>query len=111
MNEAKIQREILDYLEVNQVLHWRVNASTLVGKSRARRNKSMIGFPDIFGIIPNTNGKAFFVECKDPKGKLSEEQIAFHKKLRNANCLTIVATDLLDVKYFIDSHLREPESA
>lgn len=105
--EAKIQRQILDYLERAQVLHWRLNLSAIHG--RKGNFKGLIGFPDIFGILPNTYGKVFFVEVKAPKGKLSEGQLEFHKRLRNANCLVIVATKLEEVSYFIDSHLRTPE--
>lgn len=105
-SEAQIQKEILDYLSAVRILHWRIPVDSVRTGSGARRKSNLRGFPDILGILPQTNGNVFFVEVKGPKGKLSEDQLAFHKKLRNEDCLVITAKSLEDVRYFIDPHLR-----
>lgn len=109
MLESKIQREILDYLELNRVLHWRIPVDGTRTASGVRRKSTLRGFPDILGILPGSNGKVFFIEVKTPKGKLSEDQTEFHSKLRNANCLCIVATSVQEVRYYIDFHLKHQE--
>lgn len=102
--ESDIQAEILGWLKARNVLVWRMSMGGVKHVGFRARN-SMKGWPDLFGIIPNSPGKMFCVEVKS-ETKLSREQTEMLAKLEAAGCLVIVAKCLEDVTYFMDSHLR-----
>lgn len=53
------------------------------------------GFPDLFGFR-HKDGKMFFIEVKNVKGRLSKEQIEFGKELERYNILYGVARSVED---------------
>lgn len=107
--ESEIQRAILDYLEALQVTHWRCSlGGTMVRKrgSLVFRKNTMTGFPDIAGIIPNSDGRLFVIEVKRPSGRLSPEQEKWRDSLSRRGVLYILARSVEDVKAAL-----QPETA
>ena len=91
MSESDIQREILAYLKVIRMYHWRNNTG--------RRGTVSYGFPgsaDIIGILPT--GHFFGIECKGEHGKQSDKQREFELNINANNGLYILAYSLQDLK-------------
>lgn len=104
ITEQDVQDEIISYLDKMRILYWVIDV-----KRMRPPDRRLSGFPDIHGIIPNTNGKAFYIEVKAPKAKPKPHEVKqreVHSKIRNANGLMIEADCLQDVKYFLDFHLK-----
>lgn len=109
--EAAIQREIMDYLEHNRVLFWRVPVGPVMHGGMRKKNP-LAGMPDIMFHLPGSTGKMGFIEIKRPGSKPRKDQahqLEVHKQLRRANFLVIDATNLQDVRYYLDFHLKAAE--
>lgn len=83
--EIEIQSTIIDYLFLKKHFFIRLNNIPPVqrgadGSMRFRRmpKGSMLGLPDI--MIIGDGGFTTFLEVKDPKGKLSENQVEFKRR-------------------------------
>ena len=96
-SEHDIQKQILDWLKLNHIFHWRNNtgavASSYRWKSRFFRFGA-VGSPDIFVMFGN---RIYGIEVKGPKGKLSPAQEEFRDRFRCAGGVYIVARGLQDV--------------
>jgi len=96
--ESDIQRQILDYLSLKGIFHYRNNTSGIyiqkTGKYRPSHSK---GAPDIVGIVPDGSGRFLGIEIKKPGGKLSPDQIVFLDNIWKAGGIPIVAYSLEDV--------------
>lgn len=102
--ESEIQRDILSWLEAQNITHWRVPLSGVFhntgGKSFFKPN-NMAGHPDIAGLI---NGRYFAIEVKRPKGaKWSPKQHLWRAKLEAAGATYIVATCVEDVAWGLNA--------
>lgn len=95
--EHEIQKQILDWLTIKRIFHWRNNSgamrSVYKGKSRFMRFGA-VGSPDIIAIDA---GYIFGIEVKGPDGKLSENQRAFGEAFERAGGRYIVAYKIEDV--------------
>lgn len=92
--EQDIQREVMDYLERNDILFWRI---ALGGRKGGFGNKHpMRGFPDIAGIIPRGKyrGTMFALEIKTPIGRASDEQEKWICDLRTAGAKATIVTSV-----------------
>lgn len=96
--EAAIQKQILEYLEIRGIFHFRNNTgafpSEYKGKKRFIRFGS-VGSSDILGIYPG--GRFLAIEVKRPGGKLSDHQKHFLEQVQARNGIGIVAHSVDDV--------------
>jgi hypothetical protein len=99
MKESDVQRQILDYLALKRIFHYRQNSGAFAipeTASRARRffRAGTLGAPDIICVI---RGQYVGIEVKAPKGKMSEHQKAFQQALEAAGGRYVLAYSLEDV--------------
>lgn len=97
ISETQIQKQIMDYLISQRILYWRLNTQGIQHFSQGRqffKPNPNRGMADILAIL---NGRAFWIEVKSAKGKLSPEQILFAEKVVQQGCLYIVAKSIDDV--------------
>jgi len=90
MEENKIQKDIMDYLKMNNVFHFRNNTG--------RRGNVSYGFPgsaDIIGLLPN--GLFLSIEVKTETGIQSDKQKEFENNIIKNNGIYILARSLDDV--------------
>jgi hypothetical protein len=107
MNQKILERDVLkaitDYLISRKVLFIRQHLGPVFVANGTMRRNPLKGFPDIQGWFPD--GRAFAIEVKAGKNKLSAEQEVWIDKLKKSNVLTIVAYCLEDVvKAFANVH-------
>lgn len=81
--ETLIQDEIIDYLNQNKILHWRISGSS-----------NMSGFPDLLLCYL---GQFVALEIKTPKGKPTEQQLKVIKDIEKACGKAYVVTSVQDV--------------
>jgi hypothetical protein len=96
--ETIIQRDIIAMLKSNFVFCWRNYMGPVFFAGGAARKNPNKGMPDIAGIIPDSNGRIFFIEVKTEKGKLSDEQTTWMLKLRDKGVIVLIARSVLDVQ-------------
>jgi hypothetical protein len=99
VKESEIQRQILDYLTLRRIFHYRQNSGAFVfpetGTHKRRFFKAgVLGAPDIICVI---KGQYVGIEVKAPKGKQSEHQKAFQQTLEAAGGRYVLAYSLEDV--------------
>jgi hypothetical protein len=97
MKESYVQRQILDYLALKGIFHYRNNSGAMpVGEGPGRRfiRFGTLGSPDIVCVI---NGHFVGIEVKAPKGKWRDSQVEFQKNLEPAGGRYILAYSLDDV--------------
>lgn len=104
-NEAELLTQILKYLKEKGILAFRIPLGPVLHGGIKKKNP-LKGFPDIMGFMPNTKGRAFTIECKIDKAKLSDDQLEMEEKLYKAGVLTITARKLDDVMDYFDDHPR-----
>lgn len=94
--EKATQRAILDYLELSGIFHWRNNTGGFKDTSGHFYRFGAVGSPDIFAVLAPT-GRIVGIEVKDGKGRVTDSQLAFGRKLQSLGGLYIVARSLDDV--------------
>ncbi|TLQ21738.1 VRR-NUC domain-containing protein [Lactobacillus helveticus] len=104
-SEHAIQNEIQIALSKHQCNVFRAN----VGKIRLPDGRFFNtglpnGFPDLVGFRW-TDGKIFFIEVKNAKGRLRPDQIVFHKMLQSHNIIHGVARSVEDALMIADGGL------
>lgn len=101
-SEHAIQNEIQIALSKHKCSVFRAN----VGKIRLPDGRFFStglpsGFPDLFGFRW-TDGKIFFIEVKNAKGKPRADQIVFHKMLQRHGIIHGVARSVEDALLIVD---------
>jgi len=97
MLEKYTQKQILDYLEIKKIFHYRNNSGAMITNNNGRRGFlrfGAVGSPDIICVI---NGIYVGIEVKGDKGKQSENQKTFQENLEKAGGVYILAFSLEDV--------------
>lgn len=85
--ETKIQNDIRLKLTESGYTCFRANVGMFYNKQGSPiRTGLPKGFPDLFGFHKDTN-EIFFIEVKTPSGKENTNQLAFRKKVLEANNL------------------------
>lgn len=80
MKETEIVRACLEYLAVKKIFAWRQNQGVIpTGSGQFRRFAGLRGVSDILGVLPG--GTILCVEVKSEKGRESEYQEEFQKKV------------------------------
>lgn len=105
--EKDIQRLILDYFTVKDIVHTVSNADRVWGaKGGIRQSKVSKGWPDISGVLPVKVGDmlvglSFYCECKTATGSIREEQRETLTRLSKAGAVCVVARNVEDVSWII----------
>lgn len=104
-SEHVIQNEIQIALSKHQCTVFRAN----VGKIRLPDGRLFNtglpnGFPDLFGFRW-ADGKIFFIEVKNAKGRLRPDQIVFHKMLQSHTVIHGIARSVEDALMIVDGGL------
>ncbi len=88
--ETQIQKEIIDYLELNDALVFRLNSG------RAKNNVRLCpsGTPDLLAILPS---RVLWIEVKKDKGTLRDSQVFMHNELTSRGQRVIVCRSLEDL--------------
>ena len=92
-------RQILDYLALKGIFHYRQNSGAFVFPEHGNAKRKFIrvgalGAPDIICVI---KGQYVGIEVKAPKGKQSDHQKAFQQALEAAGGRYVLAYSLEDV--------------
>ena len=90
--ESQIQSKIIEYLELNRFLVFRLNS----GKARHNIRLCPNGTPDLLAI--SRHGSVWWIEVKKPGGKVSTEQWEMINKLKARGHNVIVAYSVMDVQ-------------
>lgn len=98
-SEGEIQRLICDYLAMKGYTFWRQNTNGIYDQRKQQyRKPSKYAVNGVSDIILLTDGKAYFIEVKTPKGEQSDDQALFQEFVERAGCEYILARCLADVQ-------------
>ena len=97
MLEKHIQSQILAYLRLKGVFHWRQNTGAVNIQGKNGNRFVRFGKPGISDIIGIYNGRFLAIEVKTQKGRLSEHQKVFLKDVEDNGGIAIVARSVEDV--------------
>lgn len=103
MTEAELQRAVKHWLDAHRIFYWRMNLGGIVSSGGAFMvRNSLAGFPDLMGIFYNKerHGKAWAIELKTAKGRLSENQKSWIMRLESHGVQVRVCRSLDDVRNF-----------
>ena len=90
MREKDIQNQIRLALNPYAIV-FRINVGTFMSEAGQFISTGVPrGFSDLFGVR-KSDGRAFFIEVKNDRGKLSKHQENFLKQMRKAGAITGVA--------------------
>jgi hypothetical protein len=92
MMESDIQKQILDYLALKRIFHYRNNSGGFVDSQKHFYRFGALGSPDI--VI---NGQYVGIEVKAVKGKQSDHQKEFQRNLERAGGKYVLAFSLENV--------------
>lgn len=107
MTEAELQKAVKHWLDARRIFYWRMALGGIVmdgGKFYVRN--SLSGFPDLMGIFGNkkNHGKAWCIELKTPRGRLSDSQKNWIMRLGGHGVAVSVCRSLDDVRDFFKEH-------
>lgn len=101
-SEHAIQKKIQLELSRHQCTVFRANVGRIhTPDGRFFSTGLPKGFPDLFGFRW-TDGKIFFIEVKDAKGRPRADQVAFHKMLQSHNIVHGIARSVHDALMIVD---------
>ena len=93
--EAKVLRNILEYLRLRRITAWRNNVGRKGGVTFGVK-----GLPDIIG---HYKGRFLGIEVKrEDGGKMTPEQMAFMYEACDDGCLMVMARGVVDVQVMLD---------
>lgn len=100
MREQDIQNSILEFLKYKGIFAWRQGNHSVYDKStktyRAKTRYEINGVSDILGILPS--GQFLAIEVKTDKGRESEDQKSFIRKINASGGIAFVARSIEDVE-------------
>jgi hypothetical protein len=97
LSEHAIQKQILDWLKIKDIFHWRNNSGAMGGTRKGKRwfmRFGAVGSPDIFAVV---DGKIYGIEVKSKGNKMSDNQVIFSIGLQNSGGIYVLAYKLEDV--------------
>lgn len=95
IKEKDIQKQILDYLDIKRIFHYKSNNVGIFRRDTGSYIPSgVLGLPDIICVI---KGIYIGIEVKVPGGKQSDNQKAFQESLEKAGGIYILAYSLDDL--------------
>jgi len=98
-SEKNIQNAILQWLALKKIKAFRINSGMVKTEKGGMVKLAPTGFSDIFGVL--TGGRAFFIEVKTEKGKLTKFQTEFLGDMKKLGAITIVARNIEDCEEII----------
>lgn len=93
--ETDLVRACLEYLAARRIMAWRNNTGAMAATHKGKTRFMRFGAPgsgDIFAILPG--GRFCSIECKAPKGKVSESQFNWMMDVRNSGGRSIVVRSI-----------------
>ena len=95
LSENDIQKQILDYLTLKNIFHWRQNTGGMVKDYETKSGEKKkyfvkFGKAGISDILGCHRGKMFAVEVKRPGGKATDNQKEFQRDLVRAGGIGII---------------------
>lgn len=99
--ESDLQSSIMEWLDIHKVFYWRNNTGAFKTENRFVKF-GYKGSPDIICVY---GGQFVGIECKSPKGKQSENQKEFQKKLEDAGGTYILAYNIDTVIIYFKEQL------
>lgn len=81
MRESAIQAQIIQYLSLKGIFHYRNNSGGFKDANNHFYRFGAVGSPDIICVV---EGRFVGIEVKAPGGKQSDHQISFQKRLEGA---------------------------
>src|SRR5450755_2577576 len=91
MRESAIQAQIIQYLKLKGIFHYRNNSGGFLDANKHFYRFGALGSPDIICVV---DGQFVGIEVKAPGGKQSDHQISFQKRLEAAGGKYILAYSL-----------------
>lgn len=98
--EKATQSACLQLLEAKGIMCWRNNTGAFKGEGGGFYRFGAKGSPDILAILPD-QGKFLGIECKDVRGKLSEDQENFKFSVEMMGGIYLVARSIDDLISFL----------
>ena len=93
-SESEIQKQILEWLEIRHIFHYRQNSGMhKIGKRYIRYGTP--GAPDIIAVI---KGQYVGIEVKDAKNCQSQDQVLFALNLESSGGKYILVRSVEDVE-------------
>jgi hypothetical protein len=101
--EAVMLRQVLDLLHLRGIFAWRNHTTGIWDPTRRRfrANAGLRGVADVLGVLPG--GRFLAVECKGPRGRLTEEQVAFLDNVVKAGGVALVVKDVKELERELDA--------
>lgn len=100
--EADVLKACMHLLTLKGVFHFRNNSGAYSDAKSGRYIRfGKKGSSDILAVYPQT-GQFWAIECKRPKGLLSDDQIIFLKDIRRAGGISTIAESIDDILRFLD---------
>jgi len=90
MNEAQVQRQIVDGL--------RARGYEVIVTHDSKHRPIVQGISDIIAVLSD---RVMFIECKGEDGRVSKEQMDFLSRMRGLGHIAIVACNFDDVARFL----------
>ena len=106
IREDDIEKQIRDFLKValpSEVICFHIPNGSQLGARQVwqMKNAGMVaGIPDRCFLY---RGRAYFIEVKGPRGRLTESQEAMFPKIRECGCPVAVCRSADDVQKALDS--------
>jgi hypothetical protein len=104
MTEKEVQRQILDWLALKGIWHYRVNSGAMVAEYKGKKRFfrfSAKGHPDIVArgkpVGYGFSARVVWIECKSQKGKLSPDQEIWRAEAELHHDVYVVARKLEDI--------------
>lgn len=110
MNEAEIQKSIIEYLTLCGHLVCRMPLGGIRHQKNGRtffKKNPLKGFPDLFFLHADRSGRLFTVEVKTKTGRQTQEQKDWERRLSSFGVKCILARSVEDVKASLSSSYRE----
>lgn len=109
IRERDILRQILDWLKLHRIFHYRQNTGMMLRESRGKTRAVRFGAKGAPDIVCVANGRYIGLEVKRPGENLSEDQIAFCHALVHAGGWYLWVTKLDTVIHFFDEERKDEE--
>lgn len=99
--ESDVMKELVHYLSTRRVFFWRNNSGAYKDEERFVRY-GFKGSPDFLAVFPGDKngqgkGRLWCIEAKKPGGKLSDSQLGFLARAKEAGAVITVAESSFDV--------------
>ena len=104
MLESPIQKQILDYLKLTGIFHWRQNNMGVRRKGKWTKSKNTTkGVADIIAVYPF--GQIVGIEVKSTDGVQSPDQKKFQAGLELTGGVYLLVRSLDDVRSYFDAQI------